>query len=267
MNHSNRFYQIYSTIQGLKFLLKNPKIEYIIKLRGDHYYQDFNFYIENLLNEKNKIHATSLFTRKDVPYHISDHIIGGSSDNVLLYYSSTYEYLYTMTIDTDYLVNELSRKENKRILRYENSDLDNYFSFKWLTIPPEVLFTYLYLKNKGEKDVVIEKSNELLKKYFNVVSTKKFVDFDISANSVGLVINPYIYQNYENYILNYQNCDKCHPNIMCPERYKQALSLLLMRNKVENNNDFNIEFNDLNVHNGIWSCYKNLPEFSWRIDV
>lgn len=80
-NNQNIYYQIYTTLNGLY----KVKTAYTIKVRADEMYADFTSLLELLDKSSNKIITTNIFIRpvKLFPYHCSDHIIAGSTKNML----------------------------------------------------------------------------------------------------------------------------------------------------------------------------------------
>lgn len=83
----NLNYQIVSTLNALECV----KTKYVIKIRGDEYYSNLEN-IANLIKSKPNIVFTSpIFFRhwSFAEYHISDHIIAGTTENLLLMFRET----------------------------------------------------------------------------------------------------------------------------------------------------------------------------------
>lgn len=72
----NRHLQIWSTIKGLQ----QVKTEKVIKLRGDEVYSNLN----TIKIHENKITCAPIYFKswRQYPYHISDHIIAGYTENL-----------------------------------------------------------------------------------------------------------------------------------------------------------------------------------------
>ena len=81
--------QLLSTLEGLKLI----DTQWVVKMRCDEYYSNLPFLIEKMISEPEKIMCGSLFF-KEVgmhPFAISDHIIGGKTENIKLMFQSAYE--------------------------------------------------------------------------------------------------------------------------------------------------------------------------------
>jgi hypothetical protein len=80
-NSQNVYYQVYSTLEGLK----KVKTKYAIKVRSDEIWLDFSNYLKVMYENQNKITVSNIFLRNSssYAYHISDHIIGGDINNLL----------------------------------------------------------------------------------------------------------------------------------------------------------------------------------------
>ncbi len=79
--------QLISTINALK----RVTTKYVIKLRGDEYYSNLQYIRNSLLVEPNKIHTAPIFFRawQYAEYHISDHIMAGTTVNLLNMFEAT----------------------------------------------------------------------------------------------------------------------------------------------------------------------------------
>jgi hypothetical protein len=85
--HQNINYQILSTLNGLKFI----ETDYVIKLRGDEYYSNLDYVAYEIAMNPNKIHCSPVFFRhwSFMEYHISDHLLAGTTHNIKLMFEST----------------------------------------------------------------------------------------------------------------------------------------------------------------------------------
>ena len=74
-------YQILSTLNALEMI----KTKYSIKVRGDEYWSYPENILEFLKKEPEKLHCSSVFFRawQYAEYHMSDHIIAGTTENLL----------------------------------------------------------------------------------------------------------------------------------------------------------------------------------------
>jgi hypothetical protein len=85
--HQNINYQVLSTLKGLQFV----KTDYVIKLRGDEYYSNLDYVAYEIAMNPHKIYSSPIFFRhwSFMEYHISDHIIAGTTNNLNLMFEST----------------------------------------------------------------------------------------------------------------------------------------------------------------------------------
>ena len=152
-NGQNIYYQVYSVVEGLK----KCETEYVIKVRGDEYYDNWEKYIKKIKEERSKIITTNIFFRhpKNKAYHISDHIIGGTRENMEKMFYSCKDNL-----------------DKKKILVLANSHI------------PEQLLTISYL-NELNIDITIKNANENTVKYFYIVDLNDFEDFIVTYTVSG----------------------------------------------------------------------------------
>lgn len=155
-NGQNVYLQVYSSLQGLR----KSKTKYTIKIRGDEYYDKLNKMIEKMKNDHNKIITSNIFFRKISykPYHISDHIIGGITENMLKMF-------------------EMCKKR-----------LDNKNSFSILNPNcPEQWLTASYMINYyKESELNISNAKYHMIKHFDIVRLEEFGDFTISFHGKTL---------------------------------------------------------------------------------
>lgn len=80
-------YQILSTLNGLRFI----DTDYVIKIRGDEYYSNLEYIANQVAMNPTKIHSSPIFFRhwSFMKYHISDHIIAGTKENLQLMFEET----------------------------------------------------------------------------------------------------------------------------------------------------------------------------------
>lgn len=84
--------QITSTLNGLLYV----DTKYTLKVRADEYYSNIETIYKKMKLDENKILCGSFVFRALnglYPYHISDHIICGTTDNIKLMFESAYENL------------------------------------------------------------------------------------------------------------------------------------------------------------------------------
>lgn len=84
--HQNIYLQIWSTIHGLRMV----DTKYCIKMRADEYVSNIEYIYNCLVKDDNKLYTLPIFFRKwaHIPYHISDHLIAGKTDNLKLMFDT-----------------------------------------------------------------------------------------------------------------------------------------------------------------------------------
>lgn len=84
---ANLDYQIITTLSGLN----EVKTKWVIKARCDEYWSNLDKFVDKMKQTPEKIVTSSMYFRKWGMYkfHISDKIIGGTTDNLLLMFEST----------------------------------------------------------------------------------------------------------------------------------------------------------------------------------
>lgn len=96
----NLEYQITSTLNGLSLV----DTKYAIKVRGDEYISSIEKIYEKIKLDEEKIVCSSIWFRAPsgpYPFHISDHIIAGTTDNLKLMFGGTKENLINDTRDNN----------------------------------------------------------------------------------------------------------------------------------------------------------------------
>lgn len=90
-NNQNIYYQVYTTLEGLK----RVDTKYVIKVRSDEFYADFSIFIKTMLQNENKVCCSNIYLRKVNKYafHMSDHIIGGMTKEVLKMFKNAHDIL------------------------------------------------------------------------------------------------------------------------------------------------------------------------------
>ena len=154
--------QLVSTINALK----RVTTKYVIKLRGDEYYSNLQYIRNSLLVEPNKIHTSPIFFRawQYAEYHISDHIIAGTKENMLIMFENT-----KYNFDTG--------KEN-----LSKWKVDGKFH-KWVTThAPEERITKSYLKAKEPARFEKVDGRILMKEHFEILDIDLLHPYKIRAN-------------------------------------------------------------------------------------
>lgn len=86
-NRSNIYYQIYTTLEGLK---KVKSTKFTIKIRSDEIYSNYDYLAKLMVKQPEHLITGNQFIRPNwkYPYHISDHLIGGKTENLLIMFSN-----------------------------------------------------------------------------------------------------------------------------------------------------------------------------------
>ena len=158
----NLNYQLISTLNALDCV--NTK--YTIKMRGDEFYS----YPENIYqftkSEPDKLHTSPIFFRawQFAEYHISDHLISGTTDNMLILFKTT-----KANFDTGRL-NVSKWKEDGVFKKYVSSH------------SPEERLTKSYLEAKEGISFESKDGRELMKKHFQILNINLLKPYKMKAN-------------------------------------------------------------------------------------
>jgi hypothetical protein len=158
----NFHYQIVSTLTALERI----KTKYVIKVRGDEFYSNLQYIHNSIRVEPSKIHTSSVFFRswQYAEYHISDHIIAGTTENLLIMFRACKH-----NFDT----NRLNVSKWK---------IDGEFTRFIHTHAPEERLTKSYLEAKEPDRFEIEDGRLLMKEYFNILDIQLLKPYKIKAN-------------------------------------------------------------------------------------
>lgn len=160
--YQNMNYQFVSTLNGLDVV----KTKYVIKMRGDEFWSNPENIYQSMINESEKIHSSPVFFRawQFCEYHISDHIIGGLTENVKLMFEKT---KYNWDIGR---MNVSKYKENGVFIKYIS------------THAPEEKLTKSYLEAKESDRFEKEDGRVLMKEHFNILDIGYLKPYKIKAN-------------------------------------------------------------------------------------
>jgi hypothetical protein len=166
-NFQNLDYQVTSTLNGLQ----EVKTKYVVKLRADEYWSNMEVVYNRMKTDENKVLCGSMFFRPLglYAYHISDHIICGTTENLKVMFEGTYHILV----------------ENIRLNNCSESLLGCGFVFLKEKIDALAEFYNLHLY-----------SDMYLKKWFHIIDVNELKPYIGTQNSpVGRL---YFYSNYDN---------------------------------------------------------------------
>jgi hypothetical protein len=155
-------YQIVSTLNALEFV----KTKYTIKLRGDEFWSYPENISESIKAEPHKLHCSSVFFRawQYAEYHMSDHIIAGTTENLLLLFKSA-----KVNFDTNRL-NVSKYKVDGTFVKYVH------------THAPEERLTKSYLEAKEPERFGKVDGRFLMKEHFNILDISLLKPYKIKAN-------------------------------------------------------------------------------------
>jgi hypothetical protein len=154
--------QLISTLTALE----RVKTKYVIKIRGDEYYSNLQYILNSIRVDSAKIHTSSIFFRawQYAEYHISDHIISGTLDNLLTMFRET-----KLNFDTGKVNTSKWKKDGKL--------------FKWVTThAPEERITKSYLNVKEPFRFEKVDGRILMKEYFDILDIELLHPYKIKAN-------------------------------------------------------------------------------------
>ena len=94
---STFFYSISSTFLGLQKCTS----EYVIKMRSDEYYENFDILKEKIVKHKDRFVFGNIFAKpwSHSSYHIGDHVFGSTRKLLLSAYNILYNLYYTRDLD------------------------------------------------------------------------------------------------------------------------------------------------------------------------
>ena len=152
----NMNYQYVSTLNGLGLV----DTEYVIKVRGDEYYSNFQSVYEQLKSTPNKILSSPIFFRhfSHFKYHISDHIIAGKTSEIKFMFGAA-KYAFDNT------------------LLYHIKD-----GVKYTYWEPEINLTMGYLMAKYPNEFSQKSGPQLMVENFDIIDLQKLKPYKVVAN-------------------------------------------------------------------------------------
>jgi len=178
-------YQVVSTLNALEFV----KTKYCIKVRGDEFWTYPENIYQAIISQPDKLHCSSVFFRawQYAEYHMSDHIIASTTDNLkLLFISTKYNW------------------ENNR-LNVSKWKIDGKFNGYIHSHAPEERLTKSYLEAKSPERFEKEDGRVLMKENFEILNIDYLKPYKIKAN----LFQTFWYDNFipeQNYSIS--NIDK-----------------------------------------------------------
>jgi len=152
----NLNYQLVSTLNALN-RIKTP---YVIKVRGDEQWSNLESVYKSLKTNTNKIWCSSVFFRPWIymHYHISDHIIAGTLENLLTMFQLTKH-----------------NSDNELIYYIKNGERVLYWE-------PEIMLTRSYVKSKLPNKYERVDGRILMMELFDILDIQLLKPFNIKAN-------------------------------------------------------------------------------------
>lgn len=166
-NFQNVDYQITSTLNGLS----EVKTKYVLKARLDEYWSSIDIVYNKMKSDENKVLCSSIFFRPLglYAYHISDHILCSTTDNLKTMFNGAY----------DLLIKDI------RLTNCPETILGGGFVFSKENIDAAKQFTNLHLY-----------SDMYLKKWFHIIDVNELKPYIATqSTSDGRI---YFYDNYDN---------------------------------------------------------------------
>jgi hypothetical protein len=156
-NGQNIYLQVYTTLEGIK----KCKTKFAIKVRADEWYENFTAFITVMKRAPNKITTHNMFfrTHGQYPYHISDHIIGGTTDNMLKMFTTCKHML-----DTKQKLPKIPRM---------------------LDCCPEQWLTVAYMKCFYKDEELLSDITKKMMTHFQILPVNLFNDFLLRYTSEG----------------------------------------------------------------------------------
>lgn len=153
---AHRNLHFYSTMVGLQTV----STEFVIKLRGDEEYSNLDHAMELSLKNDDKILTSPLFFRRwnYIPYHMSDHLMVGKTENLLTMFEASY-----------------------------NGIVKNCNGF-YTKAAPEAVLGKSYLKTKVS--IKLDESvscAQYMKQYFDVLNLTNYKPYKVVANCLKRV--------------------------------------------------------------------------------
>jgi hypothetical protein len=165
-NSQNKYYHFYSVYLGLQ-ACRTPSV---LKLRSDEFYSDISPLIDAIHTHNNKLITTDVFFRNcSMPWHPSDHIVGGST---------------SIMTDTFKLAKEMCEGfesiQSKQLIKHIKDVTGKDF------IAAEQFLGMAGILSQASANKLKEpKCEELMKELFHIVPTEQLGMFRVMFNSAS----------------------------------------------------------------------------------
>jgi hypothetical protein len=159
----NLEYQILSTVRGFPYV----QTQFLIKGRCDEYFSNLHRFVRELKYKKDQIICSDIFYRgleSDTFFHISDHLIGGTTPNVKAMFENTYNQIKDgWKIDSSIIVTGIP---------------ESYLGFGFVSYKEDID------KNSHQEFFTHEKSHPLFEKWFDSYDINKLFPYVISCRKI-----------------------------------------------------------------------------------
>jgi len=270
MNLDNILYHCFTTSTGLTHLAEKG-CTHAIKIRSDEFY-DIEPFVNEMLMDNTRLHSASLFFRNDFPYHIGDHLVGGSLKDMSILFGDYLTYAHSILTSPN---GEIFKKEvedrvwSKRIFTDIESDLCKLINLTNADICPEVKLTCRYILSKEKRDFLAKEHVELTKKYFKPFDIRKFNRFKFTATSVynGISISEENIGDNGDIIIKRRECDT-HPDwMLCKNCVAWALLECLIDSETRSEKDIKYLDNDLEKYLAMYFAAKKAKSTKNKVNL
>jgi len=177
LNSKNECYQFYST----KIAIDNSEKEFCIKTRSDEYYEKLDFFIDEVIKNKEKVCVSNIFFRKFEywKFSASDHIIGTKTDLFKNAFDKLWESVNLQNIF------ERNIKYNYNYCLKLNNNWYEPIPKNW--IAPEQYITISFL-NAFKEHYQIQKNTDVFnynffKKNFKIIDVNNLKNYKVVCNT------------------------------------------------------------------------------------
>jgi hypothetical protein len=219
------------------------------------------------LKVDSRIDTGSLYCRKTFPFHIGDHILAGSTDEMTFFYDQIMKHFQRLMVFETF-VQDCEDEKYQRAIFPTDTELHEIYKWHAYSIPAETSFTLDYLWGKGHT-VTVYDHIDLMNKYFKVVPFQWFNAFYAHSNTLKISVTHENIAALPEQISNSAKliCTACPKEILCQERKHHALVYALVVGIAEDNSDFFPLDNASFTYNSLVAPWRVLPDFSWRIEL
>ena len=142
------YYQTISVYNALKTV----KTEWVIKVRSDEYFENWDSFINLMFNNTTKLITTNIFAFKheNFPLHISDHFFGCQTSLLLETYKQLYNYVVINNLNSDETFYEFKWKLFENIAPNSNEEVPFEFYQEMNTSEQLISIHFLYSNYKDK---------------------------------------------------------------------------------------------------------------------